>query len=92
MYLKLPTLKLRRARGDMIEVFKIIHGFYDSDIVPSLPRSNYSATQGHSLKLLHVRSRYDFKKYSFYSRVVSLWNSLPDSVVNVLSIIVSKIV
>ena len=65
MYLKLPTLKFRRARGDMIEVFKIIHGFYDSDIVPSLPRSDYSATRGHSLKLLHVRSRYDFKKILF---------------------------
>ena len=86
MYLKLPTLKFRRARGDMIEVYKILHGFYDKDIVPSLPRSNYLATRGHSLKLLHVRSHYDFKKYSFCSRVVGLWNSLPDSVVNALSV------
>ena len=28
--LKLPTLKYRRARGDMIELFKILHGFYDN--------------------------------------------------------------
>jgi len=27
--LKLPTLKYRRLRGDMIEVFKIIHNYYD---------------------------------------------------------------
>ena len=27
--LKLPTLKYRRLRGDMIEVYKIIHGKYD---------------------------------------------------------------
>ena len=27
--LQLPTLVYRRARGDMIEVFKIIHGYYD---------------------------------------------------------------
>jgi len=26
---KLPTLKYRRLRGDMIEVYKIIHGKYD---------------------------------------------------------------
>ena len=27
--LKLPTLKYRRLRGDMIEVFKIVHNYYD---------------------------------------------------------------
>ena len=27
--LKLPTLKYRRLRGDMIEVYNIIHGKYD---------------------------------------------------------------
>ena len=39
-----------------------------------------------SLKLLHVRSHYDLKKYSFCSRVVGLWNSLPDCVVSALSV------
>ena len=27
--LKLPTLKFRRLRGDMIEIYKITHGIYD---------------------------------------------------------------
>ena len=27
--LKLPTLAFRRARGDMIEVYKIVNGIYD---------------------------------------------------------------
>ena len=27
--LKLPTLAYRRARGDMIEVYKIVNGIYD---------------------------------------------------------------
>ena len=27
--LKLPTLKYRRLRGDMIEVFKLVHNYYD---------------------------------------------------------------
>ena len=86
IYLNLPTLKFRRARGDMIEVYKILHHLYDSDIVPALPRSTYSATRGNSLKLLHVRSHYDLKIYSFCSRVVGLWNSLPDCVVNAPSV------
>jgi len=31
--LKLPTLKYRRLRGDMIEVFIIVHNYYDSRAV-----------------------------------------------------------
>jgi len=34
IYLNLPTLKYRRLRGDMIEVFKITHNIYDT---PDLP-------------------------------------------------------
>jgi len=29
--LKLPTLKLRRIRGDMIEVYKVINQYYDKN-------------------------------------------------------------
>ena len=32
MHLKLPTLKYRRLRGDMIEVFKITHNIYDPEV------------------------------------------------------------
>jgi hypothetical protein len=35
-YLHLPTLKFRRIRGDMIEVYKILHKKYDSNVVPEL--------------------------------------------------------
>ena len=34
--LNLPTLKYRRLRGDMIELYKIITGIYDKDISLSL--------------------------------------------------------
>ena len=30
--LKMPTLKYRRLRGDMIETFKIITGNYDNEV------------------------------------------------------------
>ena len=33
MKLNQPTLRYRRHRGDMIEVFKILHHVYDSDDV-----------------------------------------------------------
>jgi len=34
--MKLPTLKYRHMRGDMIEVFKILHNYYDSEVAPKL--------------------------------------------------------
>ena len=60
-YLHLPTMKFRRLRGDMIETYKILNGFYDTDVVPSLPRNYDSRTRGNSLKLLHMRPKYDLK-------------------------------
>ena len=81
MQLKLPTLKFRRIRGDMIEVYKILTGKYDAQIVPNLVLVETVATRGNSFKLKTERPKYDLRKFSFTSRIVSLWNSLPDSVV-----------
>ena len=33
-YLKLPKLKFRRVRGDMIEVYKFYNNIYDSATIP----------------------------------------------------------
>ena len=90
MHLKLPILKFRRVRGDMIEVYKIITGLHDADIVPNLIRNTDSRTRGNSLKLMHTRSHYDLRKFSFCSRVVGVWNSLPDSVVTATSLNIFK--
>ena len=51
--LKLPMLKYRCMRGDMIEVLKILHNYYDSDVAPKLTLNNVSVTRGNSLKLLN---------------------------------------
>jgi hypothetical protein len=48
----MPTLKYRRMRGDMIEVFQIINGIYDPlttvDMFELITTSN---TRGHSRKI-----------------------------------------
>lgn len=86
-YLDLPTLKYRRLRGDMIEVYKILNGHYDSNCaVPNLIQNANSNTRGNSLKLSHVISSLDVRKYSFCLRVVKAWNSLPESVVTTATI------
>lgn len=88
--LKLPTLKFRRTRGDMIEVYKILTDKYDAQATPTLNRCIYNRTRGNSLKLQTDFAKYDVRKYSFCTRVVQLWNSLPDSVVNVGSVNIFK--
>ena len=86
VYLQLPSLKYRRLRGDMIEVYKILHNFYSPSVAPVLLRNCSSTTRGNSLKLLVQRCRLDVRKYSFCNRVVNFWNSLPDNVVNCVSV------
>ena len=44
--LQLPTLKYRRYRGDMIEVYKILTGLYDARVVPLLERNVDCRTRG----------------------------------------------
>ena len=39
--LRLPTLKYRRIRGDMIEVFEVVSGKYDSSVSNKFPLMKY---------------------------------------------------
>ena len=81
-WLNLPSLKYRRIRGDMIEVFKILNALYDVDVLPPLIRNLDSRTRGNSLKLKVTRCKYDVRKFSFCNRVVNIWNALPEYVVS----------
>ena len=59
--LKLPTIKYRRIRGDMIEVYKILTNIkYDSKVNLYLEMQQDSITRGHSLKFANNRYHYDF--------------------------------
>jgi hypothetical protein len=81
-YLQLPTLKFRRLRGDMIEVYKNLTHKYDSKVMLDLPLSSNTKTRGNSLKLSTARAHYDLRKHFFSSRIVKQWNSLPDDVIS----------
>ena len=65
----------------MIEVYKILNGKYDPEIVHCLQLSSNVHTRGNSLKLSVERARYDLRKYSFPVRIINSWNSLPDCVI-----------
>ena len=78
--LKLPSLYYRRARGDMIEVYKYLTSIYK---VPSttLQRETKSITRGNSSKLRKPYAKSSVRQNFFSVRVVNAWNSLPEEVV-----------
>jgi len=62
-------------------------------LLSSCPLVNsFGSTRGNKYKLQKSASHYNLRKFSFCSRVVNIWNSLPDSVVDAdtLILILSK--
>ena len=80
--LQLPTLAYRRIRGDMIETYKIVHGFYDHDVTPILEFRQNASLRGHSKTIIKARSNKRLRGNSFTQRIVNTWNSLPELVIN----------
>ena len=70
-----------RAHGDMIEVFKYLHGAYSVSQCPLTLDGNPAGTQAHSLRLKKFWcTRSTFSKV-FSHRVTEVWNRLPYAVV-----------
>ncbi len=84
--LRLPSLEHRRKRGDMIEVYKYINGYYKTERPQFDLFTSSRDTRGNSLKLNKNRHRLDVRGNYFSERVVNTWNSLPDSVVRAPSV------
>lgn len=83
--LNLTTLETRRIRGDLIEVFKIFHGFTDINPREFFTLSD-SGLRGHAFKLFKPRAITNICKFSFAHRVVDTWNKLPVDIVNSCSL------
>ena len=80
-HLKLHSLERRRARGDLIEVFKWVKGINKGDINQVLEFSNQGITRNNGYKLEKLRFRTDIGKFWFSNRVVNDWNGLSRHVV-----------
>ena len=80
--LDLPSLVYRRLRGDLIEVYKYLHGYYNVQVNGLLPLVTPGMpTRGHSMKLLKRPCRTEVRKNFFAFRTVNIWNSLPEELV-----------
>ena len=84
--LKLWTVEERRNRSDLIELYKMIHGFSGLPFDKFFTFAPYTATRGHSQKLAKRHSNTDIKMFSFSARVINRWNSLPQDAVDSTSV------
>ena len=80
-YLDLPSLRFRRVRGDMINVYKYVHEVYKVDSSHLLPLNDTNRTRGHPFKLKATNCKSRERLHFFTQRVINKWNNLsPDTV------------
>jgi hypothetical protein len=78
--LNLPSIKERFRRGDVILVYQLLNGFYKIDHSRFFS-INTNITRGHCMRLSGCVARLNLRHRFFSERVITLWNSLPNSVV-----------
>ena len=93
--LNLPTLAYRRIRGDMIEMYKLLHNRYDiatSKFIKLHREYNVQSerTRGHIWKVHKERNNINVRNESFPHRCVQMWNCLPEQVVSAASVLSFK--
>ena len=86
--LNLPSLKYRRIRGDMINVYKILNDNDQNSTNKRIIQLNETShsTRGHDKRLKKGRYKTNIRKFSFALRVTNIWNSLNNSTTNASSI------
>ena len=91
----LSTLKQRRMRGDMIQTWKILHGHDNVDEKTWFVRAAETAARttrqsDSSFNLVGSRANTDLRKNTFSIRVVNKWNSLPEELKSVSTLVAFK--
>ena len=69
-------------RGDLKGTYKILTGLDKVEAGRMFPMVGESRTRGHSLRIRGKPFRTEVRRHFFTQRVVSLWNSLPQEVVD----------
>ena len=67
----------------VVPSFRLVLGKPDADVSLKLVYNPNSNTRGNNYKLLNQSFHYDARKYCFSARIVNIWNSLPNDVVDV---------
>ena len=72
-------MRYGHIREDMIEMYKILSGKYETAVTPRFIREYSSITRGNDIRLQKGRTKYDLHKYYFTNRAPNIWNSLPNN-------------
>lgn len=88
--LNMFSLRYRRLRGDLIEVFKFVNGQQSGYLRGMFEMQPTNRGRGHQFKLILKHSRTRLRQAFFSRRVVGHWNSLPESVVTAESLNIFK--
>ena len=80
--LNLTTLEIRRIRGDLIEVYRILNGLEKINPDSLFTRSRYTNIRCYTMKLEKKHVHLDIRKYFFTQRVLDYWNALPQTAIN----------
>jgi len=70
--LRLWSLKERRVRTDLIEVYKMVNGNSGMSFDRFFEYDTNGRTRGHSKKLRKKRSNTDLRKYFFTDRIINI--------------------
>jgi len=83
MQVRLDNAPAKKAKGDLIETYKILTGKekVDRNDFFKLQARNFHNTRGHSYKLETSRIRLELHQNFFSQRVTSHWNKLSEKVV-----------
>ena len=88
--LKLPSLKFRRTRGDLIQAFKIINKLDNIDRDNFFTLNNYSVTRNSQNKLYKPLATSRLRASFFSLRVINHWNSLSHAARNAKDLLTFK--
>ncbi len=84
--LQLFSLIRRRIRGDLICMYKIMHGLLDFLCDAVFADPTRIGLRGHTLKIYQQRCKTRRRQHAFSLRVVPYWNKLPEDIVTATSV------
>ena len=79
--LHMSTLEGRRNAQSLSIFYKILNNLVDISL-PDCIISSQVQNRGHNSKFIPIRPHIDVYKFSFYPRVLLLWNNLSPNIVN----------
>ncbi len=84
--LQLFSLIRRRIRGDLICMYKIMHGLLDFPCDAVFAARTRIGLRGHTFKIHQQRCKTRRRQHAFSVRVVPYWNKLPEEIVTTTSL------